>query len=171
MKQKEAQACDKMQRFGFEPGAKGQVSRDILPPPTAPWFQRQWRLLRMCCGFLGTSASLTTWWGQHVPDCTPPHTQQPPTGNNQQHLEQPPWNSTSSKPQGLCGHAVGNTRWMRRAPHCHVPRIQMGSENEATLHFTLLKVTKQLKHNLSKIFHTETATSISRSSVSSMAAI
>lgn len=48
---------------------------------------------------------------------------------------------------------------------------QLGSENEAVLHFTLLKVAKQLQYNLSKIFHTETAISISGSSVSSMAAI
>lgn len=88
-----------------------------------------------------------------VPDCIPPYIQQPLTGNNQQYLELPRWNSSSSMPQGLCGHAVGNTRWMRRAPHCHVPRTQLGSENEAALHFTLLKVTEQLQYSLSKIFH------------------
>lgn len=60
-----------MERFGFEPGAKGHVSRDILPPPIALLFWRQRRLRQGYTGCTvdswGQAPAWQLWWGQPRP--------------------------------------------------------------------------------------------------------
>lgn len=110
-----------MQWFGYKPGARGHISRDIVPLPIPLLFWRKQKLHQGYTGCTAHSWTHTPAWqlaggDSQVPDCTPLHAQQPPRERSKRrHVEQPPLKSLRSAPQGCHRDAAGNAVGMGRA--------------------------------------------------------